>query len=135
MQQGRSICMWFAPAGYMTVARHVFAVTPCCGGLCVVGSCGRALVLVHAAAGLSVCNTCCCRMASNEPCAGSQAAAATAAACCALQDIVAGWPNEMFEQYAAYVYNVFQDQTRAPLWFEPFLHSAQRRWKRCGATH
>jgi hypothetical protein len=36
----------------------------------------------------------------------------------------------MFEQYAAYVYNVFQDQTRAPLWFEPFLHSAQRRWKR-----
>ncbi|WIA32264.1 hypothetical protein OEZ86_003110 [Tetradesmus obliquus] len=47
-----------------------------------------------------------------------------------IQDIVAGWPNEMFEQYAAYVYNVFQDQTRAPLWFEPFLHSAQRRWKR-----
>jgi hypothetical protein len=53
-----------------------------------------------------------------------------AAAFCVLQDIVAGWPNEMFEQYAAYVYNVFQDQTRAPLWFEPFLHSAQRRWKR-----
>eukprot|EP00879_Flechtneria_rotunda_P018943 GHRR01019886.1.p1 GENE.GHRR01019886.1~~GHRR01019886.1.p1 ORF type:complete len:681 (+),score=219.20 GHRR01019886.1:600-2642(+) len=47
-----------------------------------------------------------------------------------IQDIIAGWPNEIFEPYAAYVYNVFQDQTRAPLWFEPFLHSAQRRWKR-----
>eukprot|EP00878_Enallax_costatus_P042284 GHUV01049521.1.p1 GENE.GHUV01049521.1~~GHUV01049521.1.p1 ORF type:complete len:108 (-),score=18.72 GHUV01049521.1:155-478(-) len=50
-----------------------------------------------------------------------------------MQDVVAGWPNEMFEPYAAYVYNVFQDQTRCPLWFEPFLHSAQRRWKRCAA--
>jgi hypothetical protein len=46
------------------------------------------------------------------------------------QDIVSGWPNEMFEPYAAYVYSVFQDQTHAPLWFEPYLHSAQRRWKR-----
>lgn len=47
-----------------------------------------------------------------------------------LQDIIAGWPNEMFEPYASYVYNVFQDQMRCPLWFEPFLHSAQRRWQR-----
>jgi hypothetical protein len=47
-----------------------------------------------------------------------------------VQDIISGWPNEMFEPYAAYVYNVFQDQTRAPVWFEPFLQSAQRRWHR-----
>lgn len=47
-----------------------------------------------------------------------------------LQDIVSGWPNELFEPYAAYVYNVFQSQTEVPLWFEPYLHSAQRRWKR-----
>jgi hypothetical protein len=44
---------------------------------------------------------------------------------------VSGWPNELFEPYAAYVYNVFQSQTEVPLWFEPYLHSAQRRWKRC----
>jgi hypothetical protein len=43
---------------------------------------------------------------------------------------VSGWPNELFEPYAAYVYNVFQSQNEVPLWFEPFLHSAQRRWKR-----
>jgi hypothetical protein len=50
--------------------------------------------------------------------------------CCDVQDIVSGWPNEMFEPYAAYVYNVFQSQNEVPLWFEPFLHSAQRRWQR-----
>lgn len=50
--------------------------------------------------------------------------------CCTVQDIVSGWPNELFEPYAAYVYNVFQSQNEVPLWFEPFLHSAQRRWKR-----
>lgn len=47
-----------------------------------------------------------------------------------MQDVVSGWPNEMFEPYAAYVYNVFQRQNEVPLWFEPFLHSAQRRWQR-----
>ena len=50
--------------------------------------------------------------------------------CWCVQDIVSGWPNEMFEPYAAYVYNVFQSQNEVPLWFEPFLHSAQRRWQR-----
>lgn len=44
---------------------------------------------------------------------------------------MSGWPNELFEPYAAYVYNVFQSQNEVPLWFEPYLHSAQRRWKRC----
>jgi hypothetical protein len=51
-----------------------------------------------------------------------------------LQDIVSGWPNELFEPYAAYVYNVFQSQNEAPVWFEPFLHSAQRRWQRWVVT-
>lgn len=74
--------------------------------------------------------------------AGSEALKLTSSGCCGIlracvlctcvcvQDIVSGWPNELFEPYAAYVYNVFQSQNEVPLWFEPFLQSAQRRWKR-----
>lgn len=47
-----------------------------------------------------------------------------------VEDIVAGWPEAVTEPYAAYVYNPFQDQGNVPLWFEPFLHSAQRRMQR-----
>jgi UDP-N-acetylmuramyl tripeptide synthase len=47
-----------------------------------------------------------------------------------VEDIVSGFPDEVTEPYAAYVYNPFQDQNNVPLWFEPFLHSAQRHKRR-----
>lgn len=45
-------------------------------------------------------------------------------------DIMDGLPERVVQAYATYVYNPFQDQGRVPLWFEPWLHSAQRTHKR-----
>ncbi|GBF91369.1 hypothetical protein Rsub_04109 [Raphidocelis subcapitata] len=45
-------------------------------------------------------------------------------------DMMAGLPEKVLQSYSTYVYNPFQDQGRVPLWFEPWLHSAQRTHKR-----
>ena len=45
-------------------------------------------------------------------------------------DVMDGLPEKVLQAYAAYAYSPFTDQGRAPLWFEPWLHSAQRRHKR-----
>ncbi|GAX74661.1 hypothetical protein CEUSTIGMA_g2109.t1 [Chlamydomonas eustigma] len=43
-----------------------------------------------------------------------------------IQDMVAGLPDEVVNKYSGYVYFPFQDQSHAPLWFEPYLQKAQR---------
>jgi hypothetical protein len=40
--------------------------------------------------------------------------------------MVAGLPDEVVNKYSGYVYFPFQDQSHAPLWFEPYLQKAQR---------
>lgn len=43
-------------------------------------------------------------------------------------------PSQVLQSYATHVYFPFQDQGRVPLWFEPWLHSAQRTHKRWAAA-
>jgi UDP-N-acetylmuramyl tripeptide synthase len=45
-------------------------------------------------------------------------------------DLVSGLPEEVTAPYAGWVYPPFQDQGRVPLWFEPFVHAAQRKARR-----
>ncbi|KAI8466586.1 MAG: Mur ligase [Monoraphidium minutum] len=47
-----------------------------------------------------------------------------------IADIMDGLPDKVLQAYTTYVYSPFQDQGHVPLWFEPWLHSAQRRHNR-----
>uniref|UniRef100_A0A7S0WRN5 Mur ligase central domain-containing protein n=1 Tax=Chlamydomonas leiostraca TaxID=1034604 RepID=A0A7S0WRN5_9CHLO len=47
-----------------------------------------------------------------------------------VSDMVAGLPDHIVNRFKGYVYFPFQDQGHVPLWFEPYLQSAQRATKR-----
>lgn len=48
-----------------------------------------------------------------------------------LDDMIAGLPENITDQFSLWVFNPFQDPCRVPWWFEEYLYSAQnktRRW-------
>lgn len=47
-----------------------------------------------------------------------------------IDDMISGLPDDIINMFPELAYFPFQDQTRVPLWFEPYLHHAQLKTQR-----